>query len=235
MSYQIRSLPGLSLFSEVHQLQKELLEKRVRDEIPDTLLFLEHKPVITRGRGLQRKPGADAARQTPLLQIPEHTEYVEIERGGDLTWHGPGQFVIYPILKLGGEGAIGKSIGQDVDRYIRFLENLWIDLLREDGLELTTRPHGSGVWRGDRKLASVGIALRRWVSYHGIAMNVVNDLSPFYAFDPCGYSAETMTRLKDQPGLNADGNGERFGPDWRSRWENRMREALVRKFGTPLV
>ena len=225
MNFEVLSLSGLRPFREVHAIQKDLLEKRIRDEVPDTLVFCEHTPVITRGRGLQAKPGREF-RSVPLLYTPPGTDYEEIERGGDLTWHGPGQLVIYPILKLGGDGAIGRIIGQDVDRYIRFLENIWIDLLEEHGLKASTRAHGSGVWLSDRKLASVGIALRRWVTYHGVAMNIVNDLSPFQAFDPCGFNSEVMTKLQDQPQIPT----AFLDLDWRKRWEEKIIQSLRRKF-----
>ena len=225
MNFEVRSLAGLTPFREVHALQKQLLEQRIRDEIPDTLIFCEHTPVITRGRGLQAKPGR-TERSTPLVHLSPGTDYEEIERGGDLTWHGPGQLVLYPILKLGGDGVIGKAIGQDVDRYIRFLENTWIDVLKDFDLHAGTRPHGSGVWLGERKLASVGIALRRWVSYHGVAMNVINDLAPFKAFDPCGFQSEVMTRLQDLPGVSI----EFFGQNWRQLWENQIIDSLQKKF-----
>ena len=221
----MRSLNGLTPFREVHALQKQLLEQRIRDEIPDTLIFCEHTAVITRGRGLQAKPGR-SERSTPLVHLPAQTDYEEIERGGDLTWHGPGQLVIYPILKLGGEGVIGKAIGQDVDLYIRFLENIWIDVLKEFGIVATTRPFGSGVWTEERKIASVGIALRRWVSYHGVAMNVINDLSPFQAFDPCGFQSEVMTRLQDLPAIPI----EFVGQNWRKQWEIKIIDSLQKKY-----
>lgn len=214
MSFEVLSIKGLASFQSVYEMQLDLLAKRAHDEIPDTLIFCEHTPVITRGRGLQFQ--ADRAeRAKPLIHIPEGTDYHEIERGGDLTWHGPGQLVVYPIVKLGGEGAIGKKVGQDIEKWIRFQEQLWIDLLSEFGIEGKTKVGGSGVWLGPKKVMSVGIALRRWVNYHGIAMNIVNDLSPFYAFDPCGYNAEVMTRLKDLPEIPSD----LLQSDWREKWE----------------
>ena len=214
LSFQVISLPGLKSFSEVHALQLELLEKRIKNLIPDTLIFCEHTPVITRGRGLQWRSDR-SERAKPLLAIPEGTEYVEIERGGDLTWHGPGQLVMYPIVKLGGEARLGKKVGQDVDRFIRLLENNLIQILNNYGVESQSKVGGSGVWIGERKVMSVGIALRKWVNFHGIAINVVNDLSPFFAFDPCGYGAEVMTKLQDLPSLPP----ECFDLNWRSTWE----------------
>lgn len=220
-NYEVLSIPGLAPFSEVHERMKMLLQERIEDRIPDTVIFCEHSPVITRGRGLQWREDR-AERAKPLLLIPEGTDYVEIERGGDLTWHGPGQLVMYPIVKLGGEGAFGRKIGQDVDAYVRFLEKVWIHALSGFGVETATRSGGSGVWREGRKLASVGIAIRRWVTYHGSAMNIVNPLAPFRGFSPCGFEAEVMTRLADQPEIPP----EWFGADWRQRWEGLLMRVL---------
>jgi lipoate-protein ligase B len=219
--YEVLSLPGLSPFSDVHERMRGLLQERIEDRIPDTLIFCEHHPVITRGRGLQWREDR-TERAKPLLMVPEGTDYVEIERGGDLTWHGPGQLVMYPIVKLGGDGILGDHLGQDVDAYVRFLENVWIQALGRFGVQASSRPGGSGVWRGERKLASVGIAIRRWVTYHGAAMNIVNPLAPFRAFSPCGFEAEVMARLSDQPEIPRDW----FGPDWRMRWEGLLIQSM---------
>lgn len=225
MSFEVRSLPGLTKFADVHQLQKELVLKRIADEIPDTLLFCEHSPVITRGRGLQFRPDR-VERSRPLMQIPAGTDYVEIERGGDLTWHGPGQLVMYPIVKLGGTGELGQRVGQDIDRWIRFLEQTWIRTFREFGVETFSKPGGSGVWVHqagiERKLTSVGIALSKWVSYHGTATNIVNDLSSFQSFDPCGYNAEVMTRAKDFDRVPVAA----LDAEWRTAWEEAVLQQL---------
>jgi lipoyl(octanoyl) transferase len=221
--YEIISLPGLTPFAEVMELQEALLVKRIQDEIPDTLIFCEHIPVITRGRGLQRVEGRDA-RAMPLLAIPHGTEYVETSRGGDLTWHGPGQLVLYPIVKLGGDGMIGKKIGQDVNAYLRFLETIFIQLLSQFEIEASSKPNGSGVWIGDQKIASVGIALRKWVSYHGIAFNVVNDLNAFQAFDPCGFNPNVMTTLLAQSRIPRS----MLAQDWRTQWESLIQLSIQR-------
>lgn len=221
MSYEILSVKGLASFQKVYEMQLDLLSKRIKDEIPDTIILCEHTPVITRGRGLQYKSDR-TERAKPLMRIPEGTDYHEIERGGDLTWHGPGQLVIYPIVKLGGEGPIGKLVGQDVEKWIRFQENIWIEILRGFGIEGKTKEGGSGVWLNQRKVASVGIALRRWVNFHGVAVNIVNDLTPFYSFDPCGFNPEVMTRLKDFSSIPS----EFFDSDWRDRWESIYLSAL---------
>jgi lipoyl(octanoyl) transferase len=236
MTFEVLSVKGLASFQSIYEMQLDLLSKRIRDEIPDTIILCEHTPVITRGRGLQFQKGREE-RAKPLLQIPAGTDYHEIERGGDLTWHGPGQLVIYPIVKLGGEGAIGKRVGQDVEKWVRFQENIWIEVLREFGVEGKTKEGGSGVWISSnelasnsslegfhiqQKVASVGIALRRWVNFHGVAVNIMNDLQPFHGFDPCGFHAEVMTRLKDFKAIPA----EYFDLDWRNRWEKAFSNAL---------
>ena len=221
--FEVLSLSGIRPFKEVHALQLELLDQRIKDQISDTLIICEHTPTITRGRGLQFKQNqSNVEKQRPLPLTPVGTEYLEIERCGDLTWHGPGQLVIYPIVKLGGEGSIGKRIGHDVEKWIRFQEDLWISILKDFGISAQTQVDGSGVWIGDLKLASVGIALRRWVNYHGLAINIVNSLDGFRNFDPCGYSPEVMIRAKDLPEIPA----QYFASDWRQVWERLFLEKL---------
>jgi lipoate-protein ligase B len=225
--FEVLSLPGTRKFSEVHALMLELLEKRVRGEISDTFIFCEHHPVITRGRGLQwSAQRSDRAMPPPL--VPVGTDYVEIERGGDLTWHGPGQLVVYPILSLGGTGRWGAHLGRDIEKYVRFLEEWWIRVLAREEVLVHRDSAGSGVWSGKRKLASVGVAVRKWVTYHGLAMNVVNDLKPFTDFSPCGFRGEVMTRISDLEGISSDLKG----PDWRSLWESRLVRELESWDGT---
>ncbi|MBS1959884.1 MAG: lipoyl(octanoyl) transferase LipB [Bdellovibrionales bacterium] len=232
MDFEVLSLPGLTRFSEVHSLQKELLQKRIEDQIPDTFIFCEHHPVITRGRGLQFQPDR-AARAMPLPVVPPGTDYVEIERGGDLTWHGPGQLVMYPIIKLGGAGKIGSRVGQDIDSWVRFQERVWSGVFGRWGLETHTQPGGSGVWikRGEinalgieRKLVSVGIALRKWVSYHGTAGNIINDPMAFLGFDPCGFESAVMIRAQDLKEIP----NEMVAADWRVQWERMLIESVQR-------
>jgi lipoyl(octanoyl) transferase len=228
--FEVRTFPGLTRFADAYQLQKDCLELRIRDEIPDTLLFFEHAPVITRGRGLQFQPGR-TEREKPLPQIPAGIDYVEIERGGDLTWHGPGQLVCYPIVKLGGSGtvmSIGKHVGPDINEWIRFQESVWMKALKLSGIETFTKAGGSGVWAQlqgrERKLVSVGIALRKWVSYHGTAANIVNDPSAFIGFDPCGFEASVMARVADfVPSHDPSVQRE----EWRQIWEQRWIRSLL--------
>jgi len=190
-------------YSAAWEFQKTLVERRGADEIPDTFLFVEHPPTITRGRGLQRKPGSDDdLRGMPLASIPEGTEYFEIERGGDLTWHGPGQLVVYPIVKLDGKG-FGPD--HDVTGFLRKLEVVFGGWLAMQGLLTESRENATGIWvtsggRPARKIASIGIAVRKWVTYHGIGLNIANDLSGFRAISPCGFDPDVMTTLaKESP------------------------------------
>ncbi|MGZ3696949.1 MAG: lipoyl(octanoyl) transferase LipB [Bdellovibrionota bacterium] len=208
---QYRSLPGLVSYAAARELQLELVEKRARGEIGDTVLFLEHEPVITRGRGLQWT-GAARERQMPLGALPEGIAYSESERGGDLTYHGPGQLVIYPILQI-----------EDVTRYLRALEQATIDVLATFGLAGESREGATGVWVGQHKIASLGIAVRRWVTYHGLALNVVNDLAPFHLISPCGFRPEVMTNLA----LLAPAA---LSPKWREDVEMRFQKALAARF-----
>jgi lipoyl(octanoyl) transferase len=164
--------------------QKSLVERRAAGEIPDTFLFVEHPPTITRGRGLQKKPGeVETPRAMPLGPLPPDTAYFEIERGGDLTWHGPGQLVVYPITG-----------------YLRKLEAAFGGWFASHGLFTEARENATGIWvarpgRPDRKIASIGIAVRKWVTYHGIGLNLVNTLDGYRGMSPCGFAPDVMTTL----------------------------------------
>lgn len=213
------SLPGLTSFADARELQLAWVEERIHDRIPDRVLFVEHHPVITRGRGLQYTGEQREERSKPLLvPIPEGVEYSECERGGDLTFHGPGQLVMYPIVKLDGQG-FGPH--HDVEGFIRKLEQVVMNTLKQHyGIVSKRSAQASGVWirseKTDKKMASVGIAVRKWVTYHGLALNVVNDLSSFQMISPCGFDPEVMTSLatlKPEVAQN---------PDWRSVLENQI-------------
>lgn len=197
----VLSIPGVSRYREILDLQHRLVERRLSGEIGDTVLMVEHHPVVTRGRGLQFT-GVQRERSIPMAPLPAGVDFHEIERGGDLTYHGPGQLVIYPIIHLE---------GRDVGAYIRRLESAVIRTLRDFGLETSTRTNATGVWTADeRKVASVGIAVRRWVAFHGIGLNVVNDLSAFQMISPCGFSPETMTSLKAQGSASDEATPENW-------------------------
>ena len=195
---EFRSLHGLTDYKDAQALQLELVEKRIRDEIADTVLLLEHNPVITRGRGLQRpKQSHNSAhkRHMPLPPLPPELPLIETERGGDLTYHGPGQLVVYPIFKLNGDHALVPK--HDLEKFIRGFENVTISVLEHYGLKGYSVSDATGVWVEDRKIASMGIAIRKWVTYHGLAINVINDLAPFQFISPCGFSPDVMTRISD--------------------------------------
>ncbi len=166
-------------YGQAYARQQELLERRIAGEVRDTLILVEHDPVVTLGRGAKR---ADLEG----LDLP----LVEIERGGEATYHGPGQVVAYPIYALP-EGR------RDLHRYLRDLEEVVIRTLAELELEGQRREGATGVWLGERKVASVGVAVRRWVAWHGLALNVHTDLEVFRSFRPCGLDGEVMTRVAD--------------------------------------
>ncbi len=179
-------LPGLTPYLVAHDLQRALVDARLRDEAPDTVLLLEHAEVITVGRS--RGASSNVLR-------PEGVEVVTVERGGDVTWHGPGQLVAYPILKLEGARA-------DLHRHLHALEDAVSGLLTELGLQPRRDPRNTGVWLPEaegppRKVCSVGIACRGWVSWHGLALNVTSDPSGFARINPCGFDATVMTRLAE--------------------------------------
>jgi lipoate-protein ligase B len=223
------SLKNLTPYSDASELQKKLVELRARDAIPDTVLFLEHEPVVTRGRGLQWV-GAPRERSLPLpAPLPPSIAFCESERGGDLTYHGPGQLVVYPIIKLDGSG-FGPA--KEITAFLRKLEGVFIEWLRSLGLASEAREHATGVWvdepQGARKVASIGIAVRKWVVWHGLAINVVNDLQPFHLISPCGFSPEVMASLDEL----LDAHGASWPRDqWRSWCEHEIAHGLLSKMG----
>lgn len=177
---------GLREYTEVWTLQKHLVERRFHDEIPDSLILVEHPHVITLGR---KHPSHNPFRVTDTT-IPVY----EIERGGGATYHGPGQLVGYPIIKL--EGA-----RRDLHRYLRDLEELLIQTLNEFGISSKRRDGATGVWTSrwpQKKIASIGVAVRRWVTYHGFALNVSTDLRYFQRISPCGFDGSVMTSLEQE-------------------------------------
>lgn len=185
---------GLVPYGEAHALQQELVEKRKADEISDTFLLLQHPHVITLGRAADRTNIlADEAMRARL-----GVELHETGRGGDVTYHGPGQLVGYPIIKLlPGQGA-GR---QDIRRYVRDIQEVLIRTARDFGVE--AEPRGGehiGVWVGDNKLAAIGIRISRWVTMHGFAFNVTTDLSYFDLIVPCGIRGHGVTSLQQLTG-----------------------------------
>jgi len=172
---------GTREFGEVWALQKELVAQRQRDEIPDTLLLVEHPHVITLGRGTH-KENVLAPGDMPLF---------EIERGGDVTYHGPGQLVGYPIFLL-------RQEERDLHLYLRNLEEALIRTVGRFGIPGERKEAWTGVWTagGARKLASIGVAVKRWVTLHGFALNVSTELARFGAINPCGLEATIMGSME---------------------------------------
>jgi lipoate-protein ligase B len=167
---------GLCDYRASWQVQQDLLEARQEDRIEDTLVLVEHPHVLTVGRNGRRDN----------LLAPGDMPVVEVERGGDVTYHGPGQLVGYPILRL-------REDERDVHRYLRRLEQALVATLADFAITGEARPGLTGVWAGACKLASIGVAVRRrWVTMHGFALNVCTDLQRFTSINPCGLPASVM-------------------------------------------
>jgi lipoyl(octanoyl) transferase len=182
---EVRQLGRIS-FDQAHALQTELLAKRAAGEISDQLLICEHDAVVTIGRSPRSEKRA-------LLESALDLPIREVERGGEATWHGPGQLVAYPLRFLP-EGR------RDLHAYLRDLEQLVIATLADFGVVGRRQEGLTGVWIGPQKVASIGIAVRRWVTWHGLALNLTNDNLSFRGFHPCGLDADVMTRLADHIG-----------------------------------
>jgi lipoate-protein ligase B len=176
---------GTREYGEAWALQRDLVASRQRDEIPDTLVLVEHPHVITAGRSAHREN----------LLATDGIPLFEIERGGDVTYHGPGQLVGYPILLL-------RADERDLHRYLRNMEEALIRAVGRFGLAGDRKAGWTGVWTtgGARKLASIGVAVKRWVTMHGFALNVSTDLSRFAAINPCGLDASVMASVAGELG-----------------------------------
>jgi lipoate-protein ligase B len=167
---------GLRDYLDSWRVQQDLLGARQEDRIEDTLVLVEHPHVLTLGRNGRREN----------LIAPGDMPVVEVERGGDVTYHGPGQLVGYPILQL-------REDERDVHRYLRNLEQALIATLADFAIAGERRSGLTGVWAGPSKLASIGVAVRRrWITMHGFALNVCTDLDRFAAINPCGLPAAVM-------------------------------------------
>jgi lipoyl(octanoyl) transferase len=177
---------GRVAFADALTMQEKLVaEKRVDQSLGDELLLLEHEPVYTIGR----TPDQSSLRGGAHLPHP----LFPINRGGQATYHGPGQLIGYPIIDL-------HRCGQDLHRYLRWLEALLIETLAEAGIAATTRSGLTGVWIEDRKIASIGVGVRHWITMHGFALNVCGDLAPFDQIVPCGIANLKMTSIEREIG-----------------------------------
>ncbi|MBD3167967.1 MAG: lipoyl(octanoyl) transferase LipB [candidate division Zixibacteria bacterium] len=173
--------PGIVDYEEALDIQHELVEKRISGEIADTLILLEHNPVITFGRG-GKEDNLIAAADT-LKE--KNVEIYKIERGGDVTFHGPGQLVGYPIIDL-------DNRGRDMHKFLRELEEVLINVIKSFDLDARRSEGYTGVWVDESKLAAIGVAVRRWVSFHGFALNIHNELSCFNLINPCGITDKAV-------------------------------------------
>lgn len=179
---------GRASYREAHARQLAMVDERKTGAGADTLLLVEHPHVITLGRRQSSQANVLAAGDV---------EVVPIERGGDVTYHGPGQLVVYPIVLLA-EGE------RDLHRFLRNLEEAIIRTLDAFGIAAGRTQGATGVWIDERKIASIGIACRRWVTFHGLALNVSTDLSYFDRINPCGFESSVMTSMERELGREVD-------------------------------
>ena len=184
---------GTQPYEQVLVLQLDLCRQRQLDGIPNTVLIVEHPPVITLGA---RKSENKLLENETALQA-KGIDLVHIGRGGGTTAHNPGQLVVYPIIKL-------KSVGLNVSSYVRSLEQIGIELLAGMGVASDRRKGFPGLWIGEKKIASIGVQLKKWVSFHGIAININNDLGIFDFIVPCGLDGVEMTSVENEIGKKAD-------------------------------
>lgn len=174
---------GLMPYPEVRELQVQWRQARSRQEIPDRLLLVEHPPVYTLGRKFQ----------PDSLGEPGEVPVIAVERGGDITFHEPGQLVAYPIFQLNAER-------RDIGAFLRGLESVLMATLSCWGLQGERDSRNTGVWINGRKVASIGIAISRWVTWHGLALNLNNDLRLAQAIRPCGFDPGLLTSVQRELG-----------------------------------
>ncbi len=189
-------LPGLQVewlgripYTEAMSLQEHLAASLAQGNSPEKLLLLEHDPVYTIGRTRDQS----SLGTTSLLPHPLHI----ISRGGQATYHGPGQLVGYPILDL-------RKHGQDLHLYLRALEQLAMDTLAQFGVASSRRDGLTGVWVEDRKICSIGVGVRKWITMHGFALNINGPLDGFRAITPCGIQGVRMTSIREETGKYHD-------------------------------
>ena len=203
---------GTLPYADAPALQRRVRERRQGAEIPDALLLLEHPPVYTRGR--RSEPGELPF--APSWYAERGVEIVDVDRGGKVTYHGPGQLVGYPIMAV-----------DDVVAYVRTMEQAIIAALADEGIAARSRADEgrdfTGVWVEDRKIASIGVHVQRGVTTHGFAVNVVTDLTPFEWIVPCGLGGVAMTSIEHERGETPD------PACFRKRMAHRFAEAFGRR------
>jgi len=201
---------GVANYHEVLALQQELQEQRRSGQIADTVLIVEHPAVITLGA----RKSANKLLVGPDELARRNIDLVEIRRGGGATAHNPGQLVFYPILHL-------QELRLDINQYVRTLETVGIELLAGLGVQSGRRQGFPGLWVGQRKIASIGVRVSRFVTCHGMAINIQNDLSIFNFMVPCGLDGVQMTSVRKETGQ--EHNMEQIKTD--------LRGLLIRYFG----
>lgn len=176
---------GLTDYEDALKLQHELVAKRSRNMIKDSMLLVEHPSVFTIGRS-----GSRANLLADEIAITKGgMKVLDVDRGGDITFHSPGQLVAYPVIDL-------KEKVRDLHKYLRSLEEVVIRFLDRYDVEGFRREDATGVWASSGKISSIGIAAKDWVTYHGLSININNDLSPFLMMNPCGMKGLKVSSLK---------------------------------------
>jgi lipoate-protein ligase B len=210
-AYDLGRIP----YREALEFQRRAVSARASGAASDAIYFAEHEPVLTVGRAGK----ASSLRANPALLRASGVEVIPVERGGDITYHGPGQIIAYPIVALSGLPA-----GRDLHRYLRDLEEVLIGTLDGYGIRASRRPPHTGVWVGDRKVAAIGVAVRRWVTLHGFALNVDPDLTHFDWIHPCGIRDLGVTSMRALLGAAPP----------RAEILARLREAFARVWDRPV-
>lgn len=182
---QVRRL-GRVGYRQAWELQRQMVAARRQHRIPDTLVLLSHPPVITMGRGGRSEHLVGSRRELSARGV----EFVETDRGGDVTFHGPGQIVGYAIVDL-------TRRERDLHRYLRDLEEVVVRALAEFEIEAGRVPGLTGVWAADAKLAAIGVRVSKWITHHGFALNVDTDLSYFDLIVPCGIADKRVTSMNE--------------------------------------
>jgi lipoate-protein ligase B len=218
---------GLIDYKKAWDLQRDLWSRRVKEELPDLLLILEHPHVITLGRRGNRSYLIASQEVLDAMAIPIY----HVERGGDVTYHGPGQLVVYPILDL-------RGYEYRLIRYVDQLEEVILRTLKDFGMEGRKDSLNRGVWVNGEKIASLGVTIKRWVSFHGLALNYETDLSYFDLIHPCGLVGKKMTSMEKVLGRKVVRESliERisfhFKDIFERAWEDKKLEDLIPEGGT---
>ncbi len=213
---------GLIDYERAWDLQHQFWARRVEEELPDVLLLLEHPHVITLGRRGNRSHLIASPEVLEGMKIP----LFQVERGGDVTYHGPGQIVVYPIFNL-------REYGYRLVRYVSQLEEVVLSVLNDFGIVGRRDSLNRGVWVDGEKIASVGVAIKRWVSFHGISLNYETDLKYFELINPCGLEGKKMTSMAKILGTGISRNFlvERIGFHFKEIFERNWVDMSLTELG----